>query len=161
MTRRKFYLLLGLAFILGTVAIALLPDLALAILVPVSPVVIAAAVISTIYLSLVYLQQKVPRSRFFGMVLDLFVSLAIIGVWSGYVIIARATERAHDAGTLVWNLPAPPANVTPPIGLLIVLIVFANPIRFALEVWRLRRKMPTRKGDEQPLDRVDTKEGEP
>lgn len=138
--RRRFYAGLLLTVVLGLVAVAAAPEPTMIVLSIAVPISIAAAVVATLYLRRVFLAQPIPRSRFFRMVLELFSGLLAVGAWVGYLTVARLTERAHVAGTIGWSLPAPGPAHSAPISALIVIAVFASPVRFALEVWRVRRR---------------------
>lgn len=139
-TRRRFYLAVALAALAGLGLILVLPDVALVVLAALVPVSIAGAVVSTIYLRRVYVRQPIPRSRFFRMLVEMFGGLLVIGGWVGYLTVARITERAHLAGDIDWNLPAPPTGVSSPLSAVIVIAVFSAPARFAWEIFRLRRR---------------------
>ena len=119
----------------GLVAIAVAPAQALAVLTILVPFVILAATASTIYLALVFNQQRRPRSVFFRMVVESFVTLCLVGAWIGYLSVARLLERSG-----IGILPAPSPTHSAPISALIVIVVFWRPIRFALEVYRRRRR---------------------
>lgn len=140
MKRRTFYLWLLLGFLAGLLSIALYPEPTLAVLTVAVPVSIAAAIVAGVYLLLVYRKQPVPRSRFFRLFLETVGLLLGVGAWVGYLTVARLTERAHDAGNLSWALPAPAAPYSSPTSALVVLAVFASIVRFALEVYRARRR---------------------
>lgn len=154
MTRGRFYVLVGALLALGLVAVTVAPEPTLIVLSFLVPVSIAAAVGATLYLRRVFLAQPIPRSRFFRMVLELFGGLVAIGAWVGYLTVARLTERAHLAGGLAWSLPAPGPAHSAPISALIVIAVFASPVRFAWEVYRVRKRATTkRRARELDLDR--------
>lgn len=140
MKRRTFYLGLLLLFSAGVVAILVAPEIAIRVLAIAIPAVIVAALVSVLYLRRVYRRQRVPRSRFFGMMLEGFYALLVLGGWVGYLAVARVTERAAAAGDLDWTIPAPGPLTSAPLTGLLVIVVFAGPVRFAVEVYRDRRR---------------------
>lgn len=140
MSRRRFFATLVATFLFGLVAVAVAPDLALVVLSIAVPISIAAATVSTLYLVRVFRRQPKPRSRFFRMLVETFGALIVVGAWVGYLAVARVTERAVAAGALDWSLPAPPPATTGPISALVVIVTFAAPVRYALEVYRVRRR---------------------
>lgn len=154
MRRRDFYLLLIGIFVVGLAGVLVGPDQTYAVLVALIPLVLLAGVVSVAYLARVYRAQPVPRSRFFGMLIETFVALVFLGAWVGYLSVARILERTPDIGL---RIPAPPTAVTSPLSALIVLVVFAAPVRFALEVYLIRRKSrpPRNAKDASDLDRRD------
>lgn len=156
MSRGAFYLGLVVAAITGLVAILLFPEPTTIILTACVPIAIAGAVVATTYTVRVYRSQPIPRSRFFGIVLELFYALVLLGVWVGYLTVARLLERAG----LGWSIPAPPPTYSSPISAVVVLLVFTFPVRFALEIFRVRRRgaPPPGAGGERDLDRVDAEE---
>lgn len=140
MKRRTFYLGLLLLFGAGLAAILVAPELALTVLTVAVPTMIVAAFVSVAYLRRIYGRQPVPRSRFFGMLLETFYALLVLGIWVGYLTVARVTERAQDGGTIDWSVPAPGTMTSAPVSALLVVVVFAGPVRFAAEVYRERRR---------------------
>lgn len=132
---RRAYIAAALAFVVGLASVMAAPEPTLVVLASLVPIMIAAATISTVYLARVFQLQPIPRSRFFGMLIESFLALVGLGVWVGYLTVARLSERA-DFG---WILPAPPPAISSPISALLVVIVFGAPVRFALEVYRIRR----------------------
>lgn len=142
MTRGNFYLSIILVFAVGLLAVAVQPELTLAVLTVGIPLSILAALVSTLYLARIYRLQPVPRSRFFGMLLETFYALLFVGGWVGYLSVARLTQRLFEAGELGWFISAPPPAVTSPISALVVIVTFAAPVRFALEIFRTRRRVP-------------------
>lgn len=143
MTRRQFYLLVLAASLAGLALILVQPETALVFLLAAVPLSIGSAFVSTLYLRYVFLRQPMPRSRFFRMLVELFGGLLVVGAWVGYLTVARISERAHLAGNIDWNLPAPPTAISSPLSALVVIAVFASPARFAWEVYRLRRTAGT------------------
>jgi hypothetical protein len=130
---RRLLLLLGLGF--GIVGIVVAPELALSVLSIAIPITVVAAAIAIVYTLYVYRRQSVPRSRFFGLYVEAVLALLLVGVWVGYLTVARLLERIESE----YRLPAPSALYSAPISALIVLIVFSGPIRFAWELYRRRR----------------------
>lgn len=153
MRRRDFYLLLVAVFTLGVYGVVVAPEATLVVLVAFLPVVLVAGAIAVGYLARVYRAQPVPRSRFFGMLIETFTALVCLGLWVGYLSAARLLERS-DIGL---RIPAPAPAVSSPISALIVLVVFAAPVRFALEVYLIRRRSspPRSAQDASDLDRRD------
>lgn len=143
MTRRRFYIVLLVAFVLGIIGIVVFPAEALTLIIVAVPLAILAAAGSVVYLRRVYGQQPKPRSRFFATTLETFYGLLVLGGWVGYLTVARVTERAQAAGLVEWTLPAPAPNISAPVSGLLILVVFAGPTRFALNVWRARRRSVT------------------
>ena len=154
MKGRDFYSLLAVVGLAGLVVIMYATETAVAILTAAIPVAIVAAIGSTWYLWRVFRAQPIPRSRFFGMVLELFVALIVLGVWVSYLSVARALDRD---GTLDIHLPAPSTALSQPLTALLVILVFATPVRFAIEVFRVRRRVPPPPGagTARDLDRRD------
>lgn len=140
MKRRTFYAWLLLGFVAGLVSIVLWPEPTLRVLTLGVPVSIAAAIVSGVYLFRVYRKQPVPRSRFFRLFLETIALLLGVGAWVGYLTVARLTERAVAEGNLDWSLPAPAPAYSSPTSALVVIAVFASIVRFALEVYRARRR---------------------
>lgn len=153
MRRRDFYLLLVSIFVVGLYGVIIAPAETLSVLVALIPVVLVGGAIAVAYLARVYRAQPVPRSRFFAMLIETFAALVFLGAWVGYLSAARLLERS-DLG---FRIPAPPPSASSPISALIVLIVFAAPVRFALEVYLIRRKSraPRTAADALELDRRD------
>jgi hypothetical protein len=157
MSAARFYAGVALLLVIGMVAIVSFPAEALIILSLGIPFSIVGAMIATFYLSRIFRRQPVPRSRFFRMLIESFFALLLIGVWVGYLSLARVLERAAASGADVPTIPAPPPNISSPISALIVIIVFVGPIRFAVEVYR-RRKLSSQTNqpttdDDDALDR--------
>jgi hypothetical protein len=125
-------------FLIGLVAAFIAPQPTSVILFAAIPVSIILAAISTAYLTWVFRRQPSPRSRFLRMLVETFYALLAVGVWVGYLTLARLSERAASAGLIDWTLPAPAPTVAAPISALVVIVVFAAPVRFAWEVYRLR-----------------------
>ena len=162
MTAARFYGLVLLFLAIGLEVIIAFPAEALTALVLAIPIAIIAAGISTAYLASIFKRQPIPRSRFFRMLVESFFALFLIGVWVGYLSLARVLERAAASGADVPTIPAPPPNISSPISALIVVIVFAIPIRFAFEVYRRRSlssktDQPTTE-DDDVLDREDARD---
>lgn len=140
MRRRGFYVSLVGVFLIGVLAIIYAPEATLNVLIGLVIASVIGAVVSTLYLRHVYLDQPKPRSRFFGITLESFYNKIFIGGWVAYLTTARLTERLHAAQAIDWTLPAPPPAVSAPISALVVIVIFASPIRFAIEVWVRRRR---------------------
>jgi len=142
------------ALVVGLILIILLPAESLIALSVGVPVAIVLAGVSTFYLAAVYRWQPIPRSRFFRMLIESFVWLFIVGLWVGYLSLGRVLERAAASGAEVVTFPVPPPNISAPISALVVIIAFISPIRFALEVWR-RRRRTSRTGRPDPDLNID------
>jgi hypothetical protein len=153
MTAKRFYGLALLVIILGLWAIVVFPEASLYALSISIPFAVIGGGIATGYLARVFRRQPIPRSRFFRMLIESFFALLLIGVWVGYLSLARILERAHAAGVDVIVIPSPPPAVSSPISALIVIIVFLAPIRFAAEVYRRRRVHG--ETTEEAADRID------
>lgn len=123
-----------LALAVGVALINLLPDLALTIEVVVLPLLVLAAGISARYLGRVYRRQGAPRSRFFGMLVNMAWRIVAMGTWVGYLVVARIGDR-----TGWYFIPAPPPNVSSPISGLVIMVFITPPIIYALAVYRVRR----------------------
>lgn len=140
MKRRTFYLWLLAGFVAGLASIVLWPEPTLAVLTVAVPVSIAAALVAGLYLLRVYRWQPVPRSRFFRLFLETVALLLGVGLWVGYLTVARLMERGVAEGALSWALPAPPPTYSSPTSALVVIAIFVSIVRFALEVYRARRR---------------------
>ena len=123
-----------LALVLGIELIVFAPDVALTTLVLAVPLVLVGATISVVYLRRVYLRQPVPRSRFFGMLVSVSARATLVGLWVGYLVVARIGER-----TGWFAIPVPPPAVSSPITGLVIAIWLSPPIVYALAVYRVRR----------------------
>lgn len=139
MTGARFYRIGAVLLTLGLLAIVFAPEPMLVGLSIAVPIALVAGIVSTSYLARVLVRQPVPRSRFFRMLVESFAGLMAVGVWVGYLSFARVLERARLDGAELPEIPVPPTTVTSPITALLVVLVFTIPVRFALEVYRLRR----------------------
>lgn len=160
MTAKRFYGVTLVMLVVGLALIVLFPSESLVILSIAIPVMIGGTAIATAYLAKVFHQQPIPRSRFFRMLVEMFFALLVIGIWVGYLSTARVIEKAVANGEhVLFVLPAPPPSVSAPISALVVVVVFAWPIRFGLEVYARRRLsgriVSTAEDDDLALDRND------
>jgi hypothetical protein len=153
MTPKRSLALTVLALVAGIVAILVLPATYLDTIIVVGlPPLVVLAVLSELYILRIYHAQPVPRSRFFRMLVAAQSGKLALGIWIGYLVVARAGDR--------WGwfaLPSPSMEVSGPISGLLLAVVVAIPISYALEIWRVRRaasRTPTTAAqDEIDLDR--------
>lgn len=130
--KQRLLELAGLAA--GLALIVAAPDVALLLIVLLLPFTLIGAAAGTWYLRHVFRQQRPPRSRFFGMLVNMSVRHAVVGSWVGYLTMARLGDR-----TGWYALPSAPANVTAPVTGLVLLVFMVPPIVYAVTVWRVRR----------------------
>jgi hypothetical protein len=152
-TPKRSLALTAFALLAGMVAILVLPpEVADAALVVVLPPLVIGAIIAELYIVRIYERQPVPRSRFFRMLVAAQSGKLALGVWIGYLVVVRAGDR-----TGWFSLPSPSTSVSGPISGLLVGVVVAIPISYAIEIWRVRRaaaRTPTTAAeDETHLDR--------
>jgi hypothetical protein len=153
MTPKRSLALTVIALVAGIVAILVLPATSLDTIIVVGlPPLVILAVLSELYILRIYHDQPVPRSRFFRMLVAAQSGKLALGLWVGYLVVARAGDR--------WGwfaLPSPSTDVSGPISGLLLAVVVAIPISYALEIWRVRRaasRTPTTAAeDEIDLDR--------
>lgn len=153
MTPKRSLALTVIALVAGVVAILVLPATQLdAIIVVGLPPLVVLAVLSELYIVRIYHAQPVPRSRFFRMLVAAQSGKLALGIWIGYLVVARAGDR-----TGWFSIPSPSMDVSGPISGLLLAVVVAIPITYALEIWRVRRaasRTPTTAvEDEIDLDR--------
>ena len=153
MTPKRSLVITALALVAGVIAILLLPVTSLdAAIVIALPPLVACALLAELYLARIYHAQPVPRSRFFRMLVAAQSGKLALGLWVGYLVVARAGDR-----TGWFSIPSPSTDVSGPISGLLVGVVVAIPISYALEIWRVRRaasRPPTTAAeDEIDLDR--------
>jgi hypothetical protein len=153
MTPKRSLAITAFALVAGLIAVFVLPATSLdaAIILGLPPLVILA-VISELYIVRIYERQPQPRSRFFRMLVAAQSGKLALGIWIGYLVVARAGDR-----TGWFSLPSPSTDVSGPISALLLAVVVAIPIAYALEIWRVRRaasRTPTTAAeDEIDLDR--------
>jgi len=153
MTPKRSLAITAFALVAGIIAILVLPATTLdaAVIIGLPPLVILA-ILSELYIVRIYERQPAPRSRFFRMLVAAQSGKLALGVWIGYLAVARAGDR-----TGWFSLPSPSTDVSGPISGLLLAVVVAIPIRYALEIWRVRRadsRTPTTpEEDEIDLDR--------
>lgn len=153
MTPKRSLVTTALALTAGIIAILILPATTLdaAIVICLPPLVILA-VIAELYIVRIYERQPAPRSRFFRMLVAAQSGKLALGIWIGYLVVARAGDR-----TGWFDIPSPSTEVSGPISALLLGVVVAIPIAYALEIWRVRRaasRTPTTAAeDEIDLDR--------
>jgi uncharacterized membrane protein YqjE len=153
MTPKRSLAITALALLAGVVAILVLPATSLdAAIVFGLPPLVVLAILAEIYLAKIYRDQPIPRSRFFRMLVAAQSGKIALGLWVGYLVVARAGDR-----TGWFSIPSPSMDVSGPISGLLVGVVVAIPISYALEIWRVRRaasRTPTTAAeDEIDLDR--------
>lgn len=155
----KRYLLELAALLLGLGAIVAAPDVAVAVEVVALPIILVVAWISVVYLRIVFLRQPEPRSRFFAMLVGVSARKELLGLWFGYLVIARIGDRAG------WfELPVPDTTVTSPISGLVLLIFLSSTIVYGATVYRVRRAsrfVHRSLAGESELDRQDVTEDRP
>lgn len=131
------------AIIFGVLLASILyaPSIAAAAIFVLVPVAAVASGIGIIYLRHVYKRQRRPRSRFFGMLIEVDVRTWLATAWVGYLIIGRLSERAAAELNLpaAFHVPVPTPEVSAPITGLAFLVAVSPPIFHAVEVWRVRR----------------------
>ena len=159
MTPKHSLALTVFALVAGIAAILVLPATELdAILVTGLPPLVILAVLSELYIVRIYHAQPVPRSRFFRMLVAAQSGKLALGLWIGYLSVARAGVR-----TGWFSIPTPSTDTSGPISALLLAVVVAIPISYALEIWRVRRaasrSSTTVAEDEIDLDR-DPERGE-
>ena len=153
MTPKRSLIITAFALVAGIVAILVLPATSLdaAIILGLPPLVILA-VFAELYIMRIYHDQPTPRSRFFRMLVAAQSGKLALGLWVGYLVVARAGDR-----TGWFSIPSPSTDVSGPISGLLVGVVVAIPISYALEIWRVRRSAArtstTAVEDEVDLDR--------
>ena len=153
MTPKRSLVVTALALMVRVIAILVLPatSLDVTIIIGLPPLVILA-ILSEIYIVRIYEAQPAPRSRFFRMLLAAQSGKLALGVWIGYLVVARAGDR-----TGWFSIPSPATDVSGPISALLLALVVAIPISYALEIWRVRRTASradtTAMEDEVYLDR--------
>lgn len=153
MTPKRSIVITALALVAGLIAILVLPatSLDVAIVVGLPPLVILA-ILAEVYIVRIYEAQPVPRSRFFRMLVAAQSGKLALGIWIGYLVVARAGDR-----TGWFSIPSPSTEVSGPISGLLLAVVVAIPISYALEIWRVRRTASqaptTAREDEGILDR--------
>ncbi len=153
MTPKRSLATTALALMAGVIAILVLPATSLdAAIVFGLPPLVMLAIVAELYLARIYRDQPVPRSRFFRMLVAAQSGKLALGLWIGYLVVARAGDR-----TGWFSIPSPSTDVSGPISGLLVGVVVAIPISYALEIWRVRRaasRAPTTAAeDEIDLDR--------
>jgi uncharacterized membrane protein YqjE len=153
MTPKRSLATTALALMAGLIAVLVLPATSLdaAIVIGLPPLVVCA-VLAELYLARIYRDQPIPRSRFFRMLVAAQSGKLALGLWVGYLVVARAGDR-----TGWFSIPSPSTDVSGPISGLLVGVVVAIPISYAFEIWRVRRaasRTPTTAAeDEIDLDR--------
>jgi hypothetical protein len=156
MTPKRSLALTIFALVAGIIAILVLPtnepDALDALLIFGLPPLVFVAIISEIYIVRIYSAQPAPRSRFFRMLVAAQSGKLALGLWGGYLVVARAGARTG------WiDIPTPAMDVSGPISGLLLAVVVAIPISYAIEIWRVRRaasRTPTTAAqDEIDLDR--------
>lgn len=153
MTPKRSLALTAFALMAGVFAILVLsPEAQDAIIVIGLPPLVLLAILSEVYIVRIYHAQPVPRSRFFRMLVAAQSGKLALGVWIAYLVVVRAGDR-----TGWFSLPSPTLAVSGPISGLLVAVVVAIPISYALEIWRVRRAAShtptTAAEDEVGLDR--------
>ena len=153
MTPKRSLAITVFALVAGIVAILVLPAISLdAIIVIGLPPLVVLAILSELYIVRIYHAQPAPRSRFFRMLVAAQSGKLALGLWIGYLVVARAGDR-----TGWFALPSPSTDVSGPISGLLLAVVVAIPISYAFEIWRVRRaashSSTTTAGDEIDLDR--------
>ncbi len=153
MTPKRSLATTALALMAGVIAILVLPATSLdAAIVFGLPPLVACAMLAELYLAKIYRDQPIPRSRFFRMLVAAQSGKLALGLWVGYLVVARAGDR-----TGWFSIPSPSMDVSGPISGLLVGVVVAIPISYAFEIWRVRRaasRTPTTAAeDEIDLDR--------
>lgn len=131
----KRYLLELLALVLGLAVIVVAPGLAILVELVVLPVVLIGAWVAIVYLRAIYRRQRPPRSRFFGMLITVSARKEFIGLWIGYLVVARLGAELH-----LFALPVPPMPTSTAISGLVLIVFAAPPIAYGLAVWRVRRR---------------------
>lgn len=153
MTPKRSLVITALALMAGVIAILVLPATSLdAAIVFGLPPLVVCALLAELYLAKIYRDQPIPRSRFFRMLVAAQSGKLALGLWVGYLVVARAGDR-----TGWFSIPSPSMDVSGPISGLLVGVVVAIPISYALEIWRVRRAAShtptTAAEDEIDLDR--------
>ena len=153
MTPKRSLVITALALMAGVIAILVLPATSLdAAIVFGLPPLVVCALLAELYLAKIYRDQPIPRSRFFRMLVAAQSGKLALGLWVGYLVVARAGDR-----TGWFSIPSPSMDVSGPISGLLVGVVVAIPISYALEIWRVRRAAShaptTAAQDELNLDR--------
>jgi hypothetical protein len=138
MTPKRSLIITALALVVGIIGVLFLPskepDVLDVLLVFGLPPLVFFAILSEIYIVRIYHAQPLPRSRFFRMLVAAQSGKLALGVWVGYLIVARAGDR-----TGWFNIPSPSMDVSGPISGLLLAVVVSIPITYAFEIWRVRR----------------------
>jgi hypothetical protein len=153
MTPKHSFILTAFAIAIGVIAIFALPLTSLDVIIIFGlPPLVVIAILSELYIVRIYHAQPIPRSRFFRMLVAAQSGKLALGVWIGYLVVARASDH-----TGWFAIPSPSTDIAGPISGLLVAVVVAIPISYALEIWRVRRAasrtQTTKAQDEIDLDR--------